>query len=616
MLESTLRLFKAIPVKAVVESDYAINTALGIMYPKSVLTDYNSDGLEKSIKDILLSNDKVNKTFHKSWNKVATASMAQLRAEQILHYITTYGFEALGIYNENYVYLPKEKSDIPDVEDLKFLYVKAISFVELKNRTLGLLGAGVALKSETIADCLVILKAVGFTQEDFSKVNNKEAFAMLIDQFNILPKDPVEFLRYIMYKTTGEALLLKSKRTFDKLKESVYPGISELFSKYESLYGLKSLSEIFLRFKPIFLGLKTSIGAPTVNKIRKLAIKNHKPMTPAPLNGVTAQIKRGETITNFDDILKTGKVFQKIRLAYALKFRTLDATSIMYKVRNGRSYVDDFNFENKDEANHYLDLTLRSIAQSLNVEGKKIFVPDNINYALPATEKQFVGMFPAGTRINIDDNCVVGVYWKNVDGHRIDLDLSAQNLHSKVGWNRYQRSNDRDVLFSGDMTDAPHGATELIYFRNDIDKAYSIAVNYFNASYGDAPEVPFDILIARHDGKLTENYMVKPKDLICAIPSIITHEGKQKTLGFYTCEKGKSSFLMMDNAILNTNVSATGGLQDKIFNFQKISMDNIISLSDMLKDSGATIVVDPKYADIDLSPDALAKDTFLKMLQS
>jgi len=612
MLNASLRLFKAIPIKHQDETPGAkIYTDKGLILPNTVFKEFTEEKLLNSINGILLVGDKLNKSFHKSWAKVANTPIEDLIREQLINYFTVYGLEALGLYNENYVYLPKEALEVPDLETYKFLYVGPISYENLKKRTLSLL-SGMALKPETIADAITILKEVGFTAEDFAKVKNKEAYALLIDKFNLLPKDAVEFLRYLVLKSTGETLLIKSKKAVAMLKVSGKEDIPALMAKYEKLYGLAPLAATFLRFKPLFLALKNESTSHTINRIRRLATTAHKPMVQAPLNLITGRIKKGDPIADFDESLRTGSIFQKIRLAYALKYRTLDSSAIVYKVRNGKSWVDDFVSNHQEEADAFLDRTLANIASLLPVSGKKVYIPSGMEYALPATEKQFMGMFPIGTRINIDANCVVGVYWKDTPEGRVDLDLSAQNLdpNSRVGWNRNYRSDGGDVLFSGDMTSAPKGATELIFFRNDIDKSFALFVNMFSAG----GNVPFDILIARHEGGLDRNYMVSPNDLIASIPSVLDQDMKNKGLGFYVCKDGKSSFLLMENDAGNSRIASVGGMHDKMFAHMETSMSNVISFNDLLVKAGAIMVDKAEEADINLAPDALTKDSFLKLL--
>ncbi len=81
-------------------------------------------------------------------------------------------------------------------------------------------------------------------------------------------------------------------------------------------------------------------------------------------------------------------MWRKIRLAYALKFRTKDVDSILYRIRNGKAYAMDFFFGDKERAKTILAIVLDSIVEDIvkNVKGKKIYIPDYINYSLPATE--------------------------------------------------------------------------------------------------------------------------------------------------------------------------------------------------------------------------------------
>ena len=87
---------------------------------------------------------------------------------------------------------------------------------------------------------------------------------------------------------------------------------------------MATLSEIFYRFKPLFLALRSNQGLrPIINKIRKLAVTHHKPMLEDYLNNITAIIKTGKGIDpkKLREELKKVNTFRKIRLAYALKYR-------------------------------------------------------------------------------------------------------------------------------------------------------------------------------------------------------------------------------------------------------------------------------------------------------
>ena len=234
-------------------------------------------------------------------------------------------------------------------------------------------------------------------------------------------------------------------------------------------------------------------------------------------------------------------IFRKIRFAYALKFRTKDVDSILYKIRNGKGYATEFDFTEKNKAQKVLDIVIKSIVKdvSKNVKGKKIYIPDYINYTLPATEKQFTGYFPSGTYVSIPKDMIFGIHWKDVKGYRIDLDLSLLSPETgKIGWDSSYRTEDKDILFSGDMTEAHNGATELFYIQRQTKKAFILFVNYYN--FDGEIEVPFKIIVAKE--KATDfkmNYMVNHNNLISVAESKINQKQKVVELLISTTSENK-----------------------------------------------------------------------------
>ncbi|MEK6881950.1 MAG: hypothetical protein AABY22_20195, partial [Nanoarchaeota archaeon] len=394
--------------------------------------------------------------------------------------------------------------------------------------------------------------------------------------------------------------------------------IVKLFKKYEEENGLEKLSQVFLRFKPLFLVFRANGRMkPIVNKIRKLAVKNHKPMPEDYLNTITSKIKNKENISirKLSDELSKVNTFRKIRLAYALKFRLTDSNSIMYKVRNGKGYVTDFNFKNKPVAQTILNIILQSIIKDIkvNVKGKKIYIPEYINYTLPATEKQFTGNFPNGTFVIVPNDIIVGVNWNNVGSNRIDLDLSLISAGKKFGWDGMYRGNDREILFSGDITDASKGATELFYVQRQKPGALIMFVNYYN--HEEDVEVPFKIIVASEKpNRFGPNYLINPNNVVTIASSKINR--KQRILGLLVTEPEECKFYFTETDMGNSITSY--GSDDKSEKSKEYLVNfytNSITLNDLLVKAGAEIVTDKKDADIDLSPEALEKDTILNLLQ-
>ncbi len=631
-MESTIRLFKALPIsnkrkKNPTKSILEKTIPLGFILSPEVVSNYDiNDQLINTVsEEIGLTKEQMNNSFHKSWKKVKEASMEQLVFEQIVHYITTYGFEEFGIYNDETVYIPAEKLEIPELKEgkIKLTVIKGYTNDELKEKLLKFLQSGIALKEETTEDVIEVAELVGISGKEIESINNKEVKVRLYDELDKIPENPTEFLRYMIFKTTGTSLLIKSDAVIAQIKENAVAKSAFLFRKYKNTYGLGKLSEIFYRFKPLFLAFKEhNPNRKIINKLRKLAKKNHKPMKEDYLNTVTRRLsgstfKRG--VLNKEqlvDELSKANVFRKIRLAYALNFRTKDSDSIVYRIRNGKAFPTDFNFTNKKGAKETLSVVLDSIVSDIkqNVKGKKIYIPENMHYTLPATEKMFTGDLPSGSYVSIPENLICGVYWGQESGSRVDLDLSVISMQGKIGWDSAYRSESRDVLFSGDMTSAPrpNGATELYYFKKQPKNPYLMIVNYYNFSEGDSCD--FKIIAASEDAQgWKQNYMVNPNNIACLAKTNI--DKKQKILGLVVPQTNGIRFYFAE-AYMGAGTSSscstkTTQTRNYLYNFYT----NSIELKDILEKAGAKFVKDVEKADIDLSPETLQKDSIINLLK-
>jgi len=600
-------------------------------------------------KSIGITAKEMNNAFHKSWSKIKDADMEQLVVEQLAHYLTTYGKEEPEEYIEgkegqwdvdnlggkiiglkdfksdkiggNYVYIPKEKLEIPDldIDGIKLTVIKGYTKKELKEKLLNLLGSGIALGEDTIKDVMNVAVFVGIDENDIDGIKNKEVKIALYDHLKMLPENPIEFLRFVIFKTTNQTLLIKSNDLIDKIKENENKNIIKLFKDYESKYGLNRLSTIFYRFKPLWLSLRSNKKLkPTINRMRRLAVKYHRPMPVDYLNDVTAKIKRNERITKKELNKELDKVstFRKIRLAYALRFRTKDINSILYRVRNGKGYAQNFSFENKSSAKRILNIVLDSIVKdvSKNVKGKKIYLPQHVNYSLPATEKGFTGNLPSGTYITIPKDMIVGINWKNVKSKVVDLDLSVISQDKKIGWDADYRTDSGDILFSGDITDArgKNGATELFYVKKQTKKALILLVNYFN--FDSNTEVPFKIIVAKEKAEdFGKNYMVDPNNLVSVAESKIKE--KQKILGLIITTQNESRFYFAETNIGKSISSSDSDFVEHSRKYLFGFYENTINLKDVLKKAKAKLITDKNKADIDLSPEVLEKDSILNLLK-
>ena len=622
LFNSTLRLFKAIQVE---DKTARLTTNLPIerMVRHGYLLDPAIPPYDKILnvieKVVGLSGEQANASFHKSWAIVRDTSMETLIVQQIVHYITTYGFEALGIYNNDTVYIPKEQLDVPEVslQDLPLVVIKAMTKDEILDKIIEL-GSGVALMQETLDDILTIIMTNKYDNNFVTQIGNRELRALLFELYGIVPNDPTEFLRYLITKITGESLVIKNANLIDKIKNADSEALDHLIEKAPS-----DLASIFFRFKPLFLAMKKiSNNKRFFNQLRKKANKMHKPLPEDYLNNVTPHIKKKDL--DFDKLahkLDNANIFRKIRLANALLYRMQAIDAVVYRVRNGLGWATSFEWP-KDvrfKTLNAFEIVRQSIVNDIreNVNKKIIYIPSWMHYKVPATEKQFTGNFPNGSSVAISGDTVVGIHWTDTD-RRIDLDLSVIGESGKIGWDAAYRATDLKVLFSGDMTSAPkpNGASELFYFNGQLQESKIIMVNFYNF-YND--EVMCSLLVAKEKvTKFDRNYMVDPNNILAKAQMNINKI--QNIIGLIAPINGNNHVFFSNTSVGNSITSRVDDKSKQSRSYLINSMANSLDLRDLLIRAGANVVDErevfwvPKEDYYDLSPEAIDKTSILNLL--
>jgi len=205
----TLKLFNAVLAKesdskTFISEDGFVIESNAIWAKKEIISYY--------AKEKLNGND-LNKTFHKSWQKIKTSTRYELLIEQIKHYISTYGSNF-----QSEIYIPNEVLNVPDLK-LNFKVIKAYTKEEMQEKCLSLLRSGIALKEETVDDLLDILhNELDYDFTGRENIKNKEAVIKIADKYDVFPENPVEFFRYVIYKTTKETLLIKDDNLINLIK--------------------------------------------------------------------------------------------------------------------------------------------------------------------------------------------------------------------------------------------------------------------------------------------------------------------------------------------------------------------------------------------------------------
>lgn len=584
----TLKLFNAVLAKDSNKLEQVFVSDLGFIIHPNALWAKN-EILDYYQRETLNGND-LNKTFHKSWAKIKNSSRFELLIDQILHYMSTYGSDF-----QDEIYIPNEILELPDVT-LKYKVIKAYTKDELIKKSLGLLQSGIALKSETINDIFdLLLNDLNYKFTGNENIRNKEAIVKLADDFGIFPKDTVEFFRYIIYKATGETLLIKNKKLISLIKNSSYNP-----SKQFNMFGLKKLSEIFNRFKPLFLAFKNKDGK-SINKISKLSKKYHKPLVENPLNSVTSKMLKNKDIP----WLSNATPYALFKALQACHTRINGQDSFVYRIRNGKSWIVDKDGEMSLKASEYnMKIILDFLKVNYDFSDKKIFLPKDIYYALPTSEKMFVGNIPTGTKI-VAPKMAVGVYWEDKWGAR-DLDLSGMNIGGKIGWNSSYNQGNGDLMFSGDITSAPNGAVEYLYANRGLLTPTLVLNNVYS---GD-PNSGFKIIVGAGDD-INKNYMMNPDKLIFEVKTESVQ--KQTIVGLFMPYGSKQSFTLLNFGAGNSHISGYDAKSNTATKALYQQWNNPYNLNSLLKELNAVIVENVEDADINLSVDNLEKDTFVNL---
>lgn len=557
-----------------------------------VVIDESAAWAEEHIKQWFhqnrLSGEDMNKTFHKSWERIQETCREELLVHQILHYMTTYG---TGFETE--AYIPAEQLNTP--EDLRVVVVRGLPSNEIINKALGLLERGVALKEGTIDRVFTLLDSLGYVFTGKENINNKEAVVKLTEVYGIYPDNPTEFLRYLIYRSTGETLLIKSNDVYEGIIRSKYNPSMEM-----KKYGLARLAEVFNRFKPIFLSWKGHCPH-TINKISKLSKAKHKPLVENPINKATSEAIKDK---HWLDNATTYSLFKALNACYN---RWQGQTDFVYRVRNGKSFATNNPDVNTDVCEKNFEIIMDHLTDRHNLSGLKIYIPGFVEYALPTSEKMFIGNIPTGTKI-FGENIAAGVYWENSWGAR-DIDVSSIDVFGKIGWNSAYTNTQKSLTYSGDITDAPNGAVEYMHAQKGLESPALIASNVFT---GD-PCCKYKIVVG-HGSDVSKKYMMDPNKVL--LEERCESVQKQTVLGMLIPEyESKQSFVVLNFGAGQARVSRNNETTLTALSALYQQYKNPLTLRVICAKMGAEMTDNPKKADIDLSFDKLGKDTIMKVFE-
>lgn len=486
----------------------------GFLVPKELCYEW----LEILLADLP---ESYNSTFYKSWTSVKEKSRLELLLDQMIHYMSTYGTNYQG---ETWVPEELESIDFPR-QELKVL--EGITYDELVPKVQSIAYGNVAVKE----DMIQFLEQ--FKNElDIDKIKIRQLKYRLIDE-NYQFKDGQECLNYILYHYFQIPLLIKNIEVLSMIKCHYCYGYESKLSKIIKT-NEKILSSVFLRNKDVFLTIKSlsRILHNPINRLRKLAKTNHKPITNWWLK--LDQLTSARRIEMFNN----ASLYKLVQV-----YNAYNNPTGFYIIRNGNGwYKDSYTKKHPAIVTHELLHAISGRIKKL-AAGRKFYLPKGIDLAMPMSEKNFIGDIPIGSTIDCaDNNTMVGIYWRNEWGVH-DLDLHAKTTTGiEIGWNRSYYDNGQNIIFSGDMTNADPEATEIIWFKKKPEDCI-ISVNEYNGN----SKYKLRFFVAQEKAtKFERSYMVNPNSVIYDTEMEVENK-PQLTLGFikdskfvfHSCSVGK-----------------------------------------------------------------------------
>ena len=566
-----LNLFNKALLEEKVYDEYYINELLKVGVICSRYSDF--EVIYQYIKEKKFN---PNATFYKTIEDVASKTRLELLIDQLIHYSSTYGTDFRA--------KPVIVNDTP-IDISQTIFIDTIPEEEAVDRCQNMLYSGIALSQETIENILIILE----NKFEVNRIKNKEALCIICVKNEIYPSNAEDIVRVLIYKATAKTLLIKDRETLKRISESSTVIPIELADK---------LSEVFYRFKDIFISFKSNpLNKRIVNRIRKLARKNHTPFVPAFWSNVLSDQKDFSVIEKKLEELNN---FKKISILNAILQHIFNDTKIKpYLIRNGKLWIETSVSTIEEHKLTYIkkvfDIIYQSLIHSVAKNKCEISLPENLVVLAPTSEKNFMGEIPIYTYAELKDDAVIGIHWRGKDGAN-DLDLSMiDSKGRKIGWNSDFYDEKKSFVYSGDMTTAKPEATELLYRKSESDAEGIIKVNPYNSE----KNAKYKVFFAQESiPQLRKNYMVNPENIIYQYDDTISEE---KILGVFADNK----FIFCNFRLRNKRVSEQS-ITDLQLQYLKKVHGHLLTLEQILTDGGFTVTKSKNCI--------LSKDTIIKWL--
>ena len=553
-------------------------------------------------------------TFYKTWEDIKTLDRFDIFCHQVLYYFTRININD---------FTPHE-NELPKVLSENLKPILPITVEEACAKCEKMLSSGIALSKDTIKCIFDVYDKCEYKNLNINNIKNIEAKIIAYKKLDKLPSDVTEFLRYLIYLSCEETLLIKSKETLTKITKSNFD-VSGLIKTF----GVAKLSSIYGRYKLIFMAFKhaNKSNVTVINNLTKKSKSkaNKRPKVSDDESNYFQKILSDQGTLNEEKLINKLNYlnnFKKIALLETINlYLALNQDYRVFGIRNGKIWVKMPEDKIKELEPRYrkrkdkeVKITfplpfkkykkskqpimgckdyerlskiyqiiygsfisvLRSNCLKNNIKGFKL--PDKCNLTAPRSEKAFVGEYPFGSWLSlVNSDLVIGVSWTDED-NVADLDLSLMDMNNqKIGWNSHFRNESSTILFSGDVVEAP--GTELIYASKGFDSDFGVYLNQYRVIRDGT--VSYKFFIAREkitEDQITRTYMINPNS-VC-FSTKLDMESKEMLIGFIT----KGRFIFSTFRTNESRVARSNEYSKKLIHYNLVTQKCHLEVKKILKD--------------------------------
>lgn len=547
---------------------------------------------------------KMNSTFWKRFSDVESRSELELRLHQLVHYISTYGRGIVGQeINVSSGYEPESLKNIDLNIRHELVYIAAYTPAEIEQKIKNMLTSGIALKQKTIDALINIIRVNNFKIDYVDEISNREFMCILCSKLGLVPKNFDEFVRYLNYEITGNTMLvLKNIDTYEAIDAGLggwnenanatitRQAIANAIIEYEATFGIKSIAANIRRYHDFFVLIHKNLRIREAKRILNRAFKlsknpslRHKRNKPI-LDNV---LSNSNSLGRIRDAASRATIYKLIKVINTMSLE--DTTPKLYRIRNGKSY-----FKTNDKAEKVKQIMIDEIKDRLGDWSNKVFyIPEGVDYALPTSEKTFVGTMPYLSSYEFNgENAVAGVAWEK----ECDLDLHSRFIDGEsIGFNSYHKHG--GIVFSGDMTHTNryHYAAEFLKITQDAFETPAI-INVNDFSGGKDAKIDVFVGSARDlDTRSSQGVATQLGEKSFMFKDKMNTRNKNLMVVCPTDNGFKTIFVSFDfgNAIVSVADDASKKLTELLIK----QADTAFSLKDLIQLLGGKIITDKSVFD-------------------